>query len=142
MSGTRYQGIVFLCSGNSCRSQMAEGFARHRVPPGVRVYSAGTAPTGQVHPLAIRVMSEVGVDISGQRSKSVSEVPMYSVDLAVTVCAAADKACPVLPRTARIHWPIDDPAHATGGEEEVLAVFRRVRDEIRQRVGDLVEGFL
>lgn len=143
MGTPTYQGILFLCTGNSCRSQMAEGFARLRVPPGVRVWSAGTAPTGEVHPLAIRVMSEAGIDISGQRSKSLAEVPLYSVELVVTVCGSADDACPAPPRTgARMHWPIEDPAKATGSEEEVLAVFRRVRDEIRRRVNDLVEGFL
>ncbi len=143
MATPKYQGILFLCTGNSCRSQMAEGFARLRVPPGVRVYSAGTAPTGEVHPLAIRVMAEAGVDISGHRSKSLAEIPLYSVELVVTVCGTADDACPAPPRTgARMHWPTDDPAKAAGSEEEVLAVFRRVRDELRQRVGDLVEGFL
>lgn len=143
MATPNYQGVLFLCTGNSCRSQMAEGFARLSVPPTVRVFSAGTAPTGEVHPLAVRVMSEIGVDISGHRSKSLAEVPMYAVDLIVTVCGHANDVCPVPPRTAaRMHWPIDDPAKATGSEEEVLAAFRRVRDELRRRVNDLVEGFL
>ena len=143
MPASTYQGILFLCTGNSCRSQMAEGFARLRAPAGVRVFSAGTAPTGEVHPLAIRVMSEAGVDLSGHRSKGLSEIPLYSVELVVTVCGSADEACPVPPRTAaRIHWPVPDPAKATGSEEEVLATFRKVRDDLRQRVDGLVEGFL
>ncbi len=127
------QGILFLSRANSCRSQMAEGFAR-RLADGTRVYSAGTEPQS-VHPVAAQVMKEAGIDIAAQRSKSLEEVPLEEVDLLITLCEDADTPRPGLPRTLRrIHWPLADPARARGSDEEILAAFRAVRDEIRTRV--------
>jgi two-component system phosphate regulon sensor histidine kinase PhoR len=126
--------ILFLCTANSCRSQMAEGFARKLAPGDVTVYSAGSEPT-TVHPLAIRVMKEAGIDISAQRSKSLGEVPVENIDLVVTLCGEAAESCPTFPaKTERRHWPLSDPALAEGDEEGVLKTFREVRDEIRARV--------
>lgn len=117
---------------------MAEGFLRHLAPDRFEALSAGTDPHG-MNPDAVRVMREAGVDISGQRSKSVAEFLGAELDLVVTVCDAANERCPVFPgRVRRAHWPFDDPATATGTEEERLAVFRRVRDEIAARLS----GFL
>ena len=128
--------VLFLCTGNSCRSQMAEGLFR-ALGREVEVYSAGTAPSS-VHPKAIEVMKEIGIDISAHRSKGIDEVPARAIDTVVTLCAEAG-ACP-LPAidAARLHWPVDDPAAAAGTEEEVRAAFRRARDAIRAGVLDLV----
>jgi arsenate reductase len=122
--------ILVLCTGNSCRSQMAEGFLRHYGGDKVEVYSAGLEPKG-VHPLAIKVMAEIEMYISHQTSKHVNEFVGQKFDYVITVCDNAAKNCPVFPGAeTKLHWPFDDPAGATGGEEEILAVFRRVRDEI------------
>ncbi|MHB8763010.1 MAG: arsenate reductase ArsC [Deferrisomatales bacterium] len=131
--------VLFLCTGNSCRSQMAEGWLRHLGGDRYQALSAGTRPQG-VHPLAIRVMAEAGVDLSGHRSKAVGELQDQHLDLLVTVCGGARESCPLFPGEVkeRRHWPFDDPAEAQGAEDEVLAVFRRVRDEIRARI----ESFL
>jgi len=124
--------ILILCTGNSCRSQMAEGFLRAAAGDLVNVHSAGSNPTGQVHPLAIKVMAEAGIDISGHRSKHLSEFLGQPVHTVITVCANADQACPVFPgQVNRHHWPFDDPFPATGSAEEILQSFRRVRDEMR-----------
>jgi arsenate reductase len=132
------QGVLFLCTANSCRSQMAEGFAQALAPQDLNVYSAGTAPR-QVHPLAVQVMREAGVDISRQRSKSIEEVPLQQIDLVITLCGEAAESCPAFPEnTRRLHWPLPDPALAQGNAEEVLRVFREVRDEIRGRVESLL----
>jgi arsenate reductase len=126
--------ILILCTGNSCRSQMAEGFLRAAAGDLVNVQSAGSNPTGQVHPLAIQVMAEAGIDISGHRSKHLKEFLGQPVHTVITVCGNADRACPVFPgQMERHHWPFDDPAKATGSEEEILHGFRRVRDEIRKK---------
>jgi arsenate reductase len=131
--------ILFLCSGNSCRSQMAEGFARASAPAGLLVYSAGTKPEG-LNPGAIAAMAETGIDISRQRSKGLSEVPLEDIDVVVTLCAEAAEQCPAFPGTVeRFHWPLRDPAKATGTEEEVTRVFHEVRDEIEERVLALFE---
>ncbi len=131
------KGILFLCTGNSCRSQMAEGFARKLAPQGLPIYSAGTQPK-TLHPLATKVMKEIGTDISSQRSKSLDEIPLEKVDLVITLCGEAAESCPTLPkRTEHLHWPLPDPALAKGAEEEVLKVFRNVRDEIQRRVEEL-----
>ena len=123
--------ILFLCTGNSCRSKMAEGWARHLWGDRLEVRSAGILP-GIVHPLAIAVMKESGVDISGQRSKHVDEVRHIPFDLVVTVCDNAKEQCPVFPgKVRRVHRSFDDPAGAKGTREEVLAAFRKTRDEIR-----------
>lgn len=129
--------ILFLCTANSCRSQMAEGFARALVPGETAIYSAGTAPK-RVNPLAIQVMNEIGIDISRQRSKGIEEIPMEQIDLVVTLCGEAEESCPTLPpNTRHLHWPLPDPALAAGTTEEILQAFRQVRDEIRARVEKL-----
>jgi arsenate reductase len=125
--------VLILCTGNSCRSHLAEGILRAAAGDLLDVASAGSKPAGFVHPLAIRVMSEIGIDISGHRSKHLNEFLETGVETVVTVCGNADQACPAFPgQVHRHHWGFDDPAHATGPEEEQLAVFRRVRDEIRR----------
>lgn len=128
------KGILFLCTANSCRSQMAEGFTRVLASKNVRVYSAGTEPK-KVHPLAIKVMKEAGIDISDQGSKGLETIPLERIDLLVTLCGEAAEQCPTLPKkTEHLHWPLPDPARAQGDEPQVLEVFRAVRDEIRARV--------
>jgi len=130
--------VLILCTGNSARSQMAEGLLRHDGGARFGVHSAGVSPT-QVRPEAIEAMREVGVDISGQRSKSVEEFAGQAFDYVITVCDNARGQCPVFPaETRRIHWSFDDPAAAEGDESQRLAVFRRVRDEIRTRLGDFI----
>jgi arsenate reductase len=130
--------VMFVCTGNSARSQMAEGFARHLGRGRVEAVSAGIEPT-RLNPLAVAVMQEKGVDISGQRSKGFDEALARSMDLVVTVCGNADERCPVLPpEVKRLHWPLEDPAAATGSTDQILATFREVRDEIEVRVTELV----
>jgi arsenate reductase len=132
--------VLFLCAGNSCRSQMAEGFARGMVTNGDRVYSAGTSPKG-IHPLAIRVMREVGIDISTQHSKGLEEIPLDRIDQLITLCGDADEPCPTLGGEVKhTHWLVADPALAQGDEAEILEVFRTVRDEIRSRVEDFLSS--
>ena len=127
--------VLVLCTGNSARSQMAEGLIRHDLGEQVEVYSAGTQPSGYVHPLAIKAMRELGIDISHQRSKSTDEFRGMDFDLVITVCDDADRNCPVwLRRGKKVHIGFPDPAAATGSEEERLQVFREVRDGIRERV--------
>ena len=127
--------VLILCTGNSARSQMAEGLLRaldHRF----EVASAGTHPT-RVHPLAVRAMQERGIDINHQRSKSVGEFVGQPFDYVITVCDAAAESCPTFPGPAqRIHWSVPDPAAATGAEDERIATFRRVRDELESRLRD------
>ncbi len=125
--------ILILCTGNSCRSHLAEGILRRALGDGFSVQSAGSEPAGYVHPLAARVMKEMGIDISGHRSKHLEEFLHQPVETVITVCGRADQACPAFPgQVNRYHWGFDDPARAVGTEEEKLAVFRRVRDEIRK----------
>ncbi len=125
--------VLILCTGNSCRSHMGEGFLRAAAGDVIDVQSAGSKPAGYVHPLAIRVMAEVGVDISGHRSKHLSEFLDKPVQTVITVCGNVDQACPIFPgQVNRHHWPFYDPAKATGTEAEVLECFRRVRDEMRR----------
>ena len=126
--------VLFVCIHNSARSQMAEGLFRHEGGDRYEVFSAGTRPSS-VRPEAIAVLAEIGIDISGHRSKSVDEFVGQSLDLVITVCDNAKEACPVVPgRTARLHWPFEDPAHVEGTEEQRKAAFRKVRDQIRQRI--------
>jgi arsenate reductase len=133
--------VLILCTGNSCRSQMGEGWVRHDLGNRVEVHSAGTRPS-IVHPLAIRVMGEAGVDISSHRSKSVEEMKGHAFDLVVTVCDSAGEACPILPGARRtLHETFEDPALAGDGED-ALPVFRRVRDEIRAQLVPLVAAEL
>lgn len=131
--------LLFLCTGNSCRSQMAEGWCRHLAPDWLEVDSAGIEQHGK-NPKAIAVMAEAGVDISQQESTKLTETMLQRADLVVTVCGHADEHCPVLPPgTSKEHWPLSDPAGATGSEEDIMQVFRATRDEIRERVADLIE---
>lgn len=125
--------VLILCTGNSCRSHLAEGILRAASKGRFEVASAGSKPAGYVHPLAIRVLGEIGIDISSHTSKHMNEFLSRPVETVITVCGNADQACPVYPgQVHRHHWPFDDPAHATGTEDEKLVVFRRVRDEIRR----------
>lgn len=134
------KSVLFLCTGNSCRSQMAEGWLRHLGGDRVRALSAGIEAHGQ-NPRAIAVMREVGIDLTGQASRRLSDDMLKDVDLVVTVCGHADEHCPALPPgVAKQHWPLEDPARASGSEAEILAVFRRTRDEVRQRVATLLQG--
>ena len=134
--------LMFLCTGNSCRSQMAEGWARklagEQGENWVAVQSAGIEAHGK-NPRAITVMQEAGVDISGQESTRVTDDMFEETDLVVTVCGHADEHCPVLPgSTRKIHWPLDDPAKAQGSEEAIMQTFRNSRDDIRSRVEALL----
>lgn len=125
--------ILILCTGNSCRSHLAEGILRAAAGDLFDVASAGSKPAGYVHPLSVEVMQEIGIDIGSHRSKHLEEFLSLSVETVITVCGNADQACPMFPgQLNRHHWGFDDPAHATGSHEEQLVVFRRVRDEIRR----------
>jgi arsenate reductase len=126
--------ILVLCTGNSARSQMGEGLFRHHLGDRFEVHSAGTRPSS-VRPEAIAVMAELGIDLSGHRSKSVEEFLQTEFRYVVTVCDNAKESCPLLPGNAeRIHWSFEDPAVVEGSDEERIAAFRRIRDQIRERV--------
>lgn len=126
--------VMFLCTGNSCRSQMAEGFARHYGKGILEPYSAGLMPAG-VNPNAIKVMKEIGIDISGQTSDPIDEELLRKMDVIITLCGNAEAACPATPpEIKRLHWPVDDPVGTVGTEEEVLNAFRKARDEIKERI--------
>lgn len=130
--------VLILCTGNSARSQMAEGLLRHDGGDRFEVFSAGTKPS-RVRPEAIEVMRELGIDISGHRSKSVDEFSGQEFDYVITVCDNANESCPVFPgRTRRVHWRFEDPAEVKGDEATRVAVFRRVRDEIRERLAGFI----
>lgn len=130
--------VLFLCTGNSCRSQMAEGWARHLAPAWLTVESAGIEQHGK-NPRAITVMAEAGVDISGQESTRLTNAMLQRADYVVTVCGHADEHCPALPAHVRKeHWPLSDPARAEGNEEVIMPVFRTCRDDIRERVAELI----
>ncbi|HEV8589631.1 MAG TPA: arsenate reductase ArsC [Pyrinomonadaceae bacterium] len=131
------QRVLILCTGNSARSQMAEGLLRHDAGDRFAVFSAGVYPS-HVRSEAIEVMREIGIDISNHRSKSVDEYAEKEFDYVITVCDNANEQCPVFPgNTQRIHWSIEDPPAAQGDEQTRLAVFRRVRDELRERLRNL-----
>lgn len=133
---TEKRRVLILCTGNSARSQMAEGLLRHDGGESFEVFSAGVSPS-RVRPEAIEAMREIGIDISDQRSKSVEEFADQLFDYVITVCDNAREQCPIFPaETSRLHWSFDDPAAVEGDEAERLAVFRRVRDEIRARLGE------
>lgn len=130
----RSMRVLFLCTGNSCRSQMAEGWLRQLGGARFESLSAGVDPHG-VHPLAVQVMAEAGVDISGQRSESIHDYLAQPPDLVISVCDRAEQRCPDFPgRVQRLRWLFPDPAQAVGNEEQVLATFRTVRDAIRARI--------
>ena len=125
--------VLILCTGNSCRSHIAEGILRATAGDLLDVQSAGSHPAGFVHPFAIKVMAEIGIDISRHRSKHLNEFLSQPVETVITVCGKADQVCPLFPgQVNRHHWAFDDPALAAGTEEDRLAMFRRVRDEMRR----------
>ncbi|MCK5068475.1 MAG: arsenate reductase ArsC [Bacteroidales bacterium] len=126
--------LLILCTGNSCRSQMAEGFLKS-FDPEIEVFSAGTAPSDRVHPLAVEVMKEEGIDLSEHYPQRVDDFLEKAFDFVITVCGHAQENCPVFTGSInqQLHIGFDDPAEATGTEEEIYAVFRRVRDEIRKK---------
>ena len=129
--------ILILCTGNSCRSHLAEGILRAAVGEAAEVASAGSVPAGYVHPMAVDVMAEIGIDISSHTSKHLNEFLERDVHTVITVCGNADSACPVFgAQVEKHHWPFEDPAKAEGSEEEIRAVFSRVRDEIREKFED------
>ncbi len=131
--------VLFLCTENACRSQMAEGLVNHDLAGQVTAFSAGVRPS-QVNPRAIQVMKELGIDISHHRAKSVDDLMGEQFDLVITVCDNAAAQCPMFPGNAEImHVGFPDPAQATGTAEEVLAVFRQVRDSLRERLGHLLQ---
>lgn len=126
--------VLFLCTGNSARSQMAEGFLRHMAGDRYEALSAGTDPK-TLNPFAVQVMREAAIDISAQHSKGVGEFLGKPIQYVVTVCSNAKEKCPIFPATFKvIHWDLEDPADAGGSDHEKLAVFRKVRDEIRARI--------
>ena len=132
--------VLILCTGNSARSQMAEGLLRHMAGDHLEVHSAGTRP-GSVRPEAIAALAELGIDIRGHWSKHVDTFAGQPFDYVITVCDHAKESCPVFGvRTQRIHWSFEDPAAATGDEAHRLAEFRRIRDQIAQRLSEFVEG--
>jgi len=134
--------VLILCTGNSCRSHLAEGILRNAAGDLFDVYSAGSKPAGYVHPKAIEVMKEIGIDISGHTSKHMNEFLDKKITTVITVCGNADQACPMFSgQVNRYHWGFDDPAHATGTDEEILAVFRRVRDEIKRVFEPYAAGY-
>ena len=123
--------ILILCTGNSCRSHLAEGILRVAVEDAAEVASAGSNPAGYVHPVAVEVRHEIGIDIRGHTSKHLTEFLECDVQTVITVCGNIDQACPMFPgQVEKHHWPFEDPAKAEGTEEEIRGVFRRVRDEI------------
>ncbi len=133
--------ILILCTGNSCRSHLAEGLLTKELGEDFIVRSAGSKPAGYVHPLAIQVLTEIGIDIADHRSKHLDEFLDQDVETVITVCGNVDQECPSFPgQVNRHHFPFDDPAHAPGTEEERLDFFRRVRDEIKSVFGAYAAG--
>jgi arsenate reductase len=128
------KGVLFLCTRNACRSQMAEAFARTMVPPGVAVFSAGLAPT-RLDDMAVRVMAEVGLDLTVHATRGLDQVPLAAVDVVITTSPEVRDVLPVFPRGVRVlHWRFDDPSHTEGKEAEVRAAYRNVREQIRFRL--------
>ncbi len=130
--------VLFLCVANAARSQMAEGLARARAPGDWRIFSAGSQP-GTLSSTAVKVMREIGIDISGQRSKGLEQVPAQEADLIITLCA--EEVCPVVPggRARKLHWPLPDPAALTADPHARREAFRAVRDELARRINDLLK---
>jgi arsenate reductase len=130
--------VLFVCTGNSARSQMAEGFARHFGGERIEPHSAGVEPS-RLNPVAVAVMREKGIDISNHHSKAFNWDLARQMDVVVTVCGHANETCPVLPpEVKRLHWPLEDPAAAKGTDAEIMATFRLVRDQVESRVVDLL----
>jgi arsenate reductase len=139
MTENNIKKIMLLCTGNSCRSQMAEGFARELGKGVIEAHSAGLMKC-YVHPRAIEVMKEVGIDISGQQSKDIDENLLKQMDVIITLCSHANSSCPVTPPgIKKIHAPVNDPVGASGTEEEIMEAFRKARDEIRAKVENLID---
>ncbi len=133
--------IIFLCTGNSCRSQMAEGFMRNMAGDKFQVVSAGVEPT-QVNSYAIKAMAEVDIDISSHKSKSVNEFLNQKFDYVITVCNHARQVCPVFPgQNQDIHWDIEDPANFKGSEQDKIKFFRKIRDEIKEKCLEFLQNF-
>ncbi len=133
--------VLILCTGNSCRSQMAQVIWQELGGGQWKAESAGSKPSGYVHPLALVAIEEIGLSVEGLESKSVDPFIDQEIELAVTVCDNAKEACPVLPGVAQtLHWPFDDPADATGSDEEKMEVFRRVRDEIHEKISGYLKA--
>jgi len=133
--------IIIICTGNSCRSQMAEAWVNFLAPDWIRALSAGTNPTGYVHPKAIDVMNEVGIDMGETRSKSVSRFIDQEFDYVITVCDEAAQHCPTFPGSGkRINWPFKDPASFVGSEDEVQDIFRNTRNDIRMKVEEFLRA--
>ncbi|MEK7235775.1 MAG: arsenate reductase ArsC [Nitrospirota bacterium] len=131
--------IMFLCTANSCRSQMAEGFAREYGKGIIETFSAGLFPS-YVHPRAIEVMKETGIDISNQKSKAIDEKILKQMDIIITLCGHAEAMCPMTPPAIKkIHWPIEDPVGTTGTEEDIINAFRKARDEIKIKIQGLIK---
>jgi len=134
--------VLILCTGNSCRSHMAEGILHRAAGDLMDVHSAGSNPTGYVHPKAIAALQEIGIDISAHTSKHMNTFLSRDVTTVITVCGNADQVCPMFPgQVNRHHWGFDDPAHVTGSEEDVMAEFRRVRDQIQLVFEAYAAGF-
>ncbi len=133
--------MMFLCTGNTCRSQMAEGFAKTLGKDLIEAYSAGLMPAGVVHPRAITVMKEAGIDISRQTSKAIDTELLTKMDIIITLCGNAEASCPMTPPSIkRMHWPIDDPVSAKGTEDEIMNQFRKARNEIKARISELINS--
>ncbi|WP_163329150.1 arsenate reductase ArsC [Desulfurobacterium thermolithotrophum] len=134
--------IGFICTGNSARSQIAEGFGKFfakKYGKKIKVYSAGAQPAGYIHPLAIKVMEEEGIDISNQRSKSLDEIPLIELDYIITLCGDAAEKCPFVPGAKTLHWKLPDPARVKGTEKEKLMAFEKVKNEIKKKLKYLIE---
>ena len=135
------QRVLILCTGNSCRSQMSEALWEYLGNGEWESESAGSKPSGYVHPLAIRAMQELDIDISTSTSKSLDKFRNEPFDLVITVCNNAQESCPVFPGARQmLHWPFEDPANATGTDEEQMVFFRRVRDEIKARIESYLQS--
>ncbi len=135
--------IGFICTGNSARSQMSEGLGKYYAKlykKNIDIYSAGSRPSGYVHPLAIEAMAEKGIDISENTSKHIDDIPVNELDYVITLCGDAAEECPVVPGANTQHWGLPDPAKAQGTIDEQLASFRRIRDEIDSRIDTLIKG--
>ncbi len=135
--------LGFICTGNSARSQMAEAYAKYFAKlygKQVEIYSAGSKPAERVNPYAIRVMEEEGIDMSAHYPKSIEDIPYQGLDVVITLCGDAKETCPVVPGARMEHWGLPDPAKYEGSEEEKLEFFRKIRDEIKRRVEELIKG--
>lgn len=135
--------IAFICTGNSARSQMAEAFAREiskRLGIKLQAFSAGSNPAKEINPFAVEVMKEKNIDISSQRPKGLEDIPYRDLDLVITLCDSARQSCPILPAQKHIHWDLPDPASFEGPPEAKREFFRKVRDQIEERIWDLLQG--